>query len=396
MNRKRFGDCLNALSSLGILLANSAMTVLVVLFGASFCKYSYLFSLTLSIYGAVFFYVLFVILDQRWNPLVPLQDFQRREMFGVLHRQGALTGVAWSVNYVLVTAANPFVPGLLLLVLHSSGMAFLVFLSVLLLENSYCLAQWGCIALVCAGRSLAMLDESVDDRRGIWALVYGLGVWAVGVANLLTENVMRNVRRVCEGDEETRQPLISVVQFLCVVKLYSIPATLALCWIPRAARGPARARYRADGMKCLWTGACAEADSASCAEPGSTVTGLVSMWIASTLSFVTVFLAAGVQRQRDAVYVGIAHALGPVLSMVVLIQRGLMGIYYRQPQRIQVLSNVITLGGGVVYTAVTLLQEKRAPRTTCLSRSFRFEPLGEALDPCMDPAALPKSLELNR
>uniref|UniRef100_A0A7S4UD30 Uncharacterized protein n=1 Tax=Alexandrium monilatum TaxID=311494 RepID=A0A7S4UD30_9DINO len=244
MNRKRFGDCLNALSSLGILLANSAMTVLVVLFGASFCKYSYLFSLTLSIYGAVFFYVLFVILDQRWNPLVPLQDFQRREMFGVLHRQGALTGVAWSVNYVLVTAANPFVPGLLLLVLHSSGMAFLVFLSVLLLENSYCLAQWGCIALVCAGRSLAMLDESVDDRRGIWALVYGLGVWAVGVANLLTENVMRNVRRVCEGDEETRQPLISVVQFLCVVKLYSIPATLALCWIPRAARGPARARPR--------------------------------------------------------------------------------------------------------------------------------------------------------
>jgi len=370
-------DCINALGSLGIFLANGIMTVLMVVFGGVFCDYSYAFSLSLSIYGAVFFYVLFVIQHRRWNPLVPLHAYRRKEVLGVLHRQGFCTGLSWCVNYTLLLLANPSVPGLLQLVLNSSGLVVVVLLSMLFLGNRYSSAQWLCVAAVTAGGLLAALDATGSDGQVIWALLYALGAWSIGLANLLTENVMRNVHRQCGCIEEEREPLISVVQFLFVVKLYGIPGTLALFWIARAAQGPAWSRHLLGGLRCVWAGDCA---GAACLGGDSEAAGLLAMWIASTLSFVTVLVAAGVQRRRDAVYVGVAHALAPVLSMVVLMQRGIMGRFYTQPHASQILSNVVTLVGGVAYTAVTLMQEKRIPRTTCLSRAFKFEPFREALD----------------
>lgn len=237
------------------------------------------------------------------------------------------------------------------------------------------------------------LFESSQSHGGVkvqWFLLYVVGAWAIGFANSITENVMRN-HHIKTGDgEDDKRFIIPATQFLLLTNLYGILCVLALFWVNWMSEGAEFFSFWRNGMACLWTGHCPAEDSASCSgrlkDGGGLVfgdatdaTAIVSMWISSSFSFCSALLAAHLQRRRDVVYVTIAITLAPVLSMVLFLVP-IEGVY-DPPSSLAVVANIVTLIGGIGYKIVSKLGDKTNPkkeqRETCLTKRFKFVPVTE-------------------
>jgi len=358
-----------------LILSNAAMLVLVVIFGKIFCKYGYSFSLTLPLYGVVFFYVVFVCCERSLNPFLALHPIRRREATWTMHRQSFANGFAWSMNYVFLLIANPFVPGLYQVVLNESNLVIVFVLSTLLLGNRHSLGQWAMFALLIIGGLLPIIgSQRQGGSTAYWYLMYLLGAWGIGIANTITENVLRNVR--VESGPESSVHLISVPQFLFLTNMYGILVVLAFFWVPMLAHGEQWASIVMEGMTCIWTGRCPEEDHYACPHHGDSL-GIGALWGSSTLSFICAFVAAAIQRKRDAVYVTVAYSLAPVFSMVIFMTPMLMGQFYEKPSGLEVLSNMVALFAGLSYKYLSHShhdQSLEAPRRTWLTAAFRLEP----------------------
>merc|ERR1719208_784672 len=101
-------------------------------------------------------------------------------------------------------------------------MVFMI--SQLFLGNRYRRLQWLCFFIVIVGGALPVL-ESTNKGAHIqiqWFLLYLVGAWAIGFANTITENVMRNhyVNRVdaesAAAETDNKLFLIPASQYLCM------------------------------------------------------------------------------------------------------------------------------------------------------------------------------------
>jgi len=277
-------------------------------------------------------------------------------------------------------------------------LALVVLLSLCLLGNRYSCRQWCCFVVVVLGGLMLIAERSLDGGGNMgWYLLYAIGAWAIGVANTVTENVMRNVYRQTQtdstglsvelypGSSSDREYLISASQYLCLTNVYSIVIVLALAWVPRIAFGTEWFGKFANGMQCLWTLSCNEDDLRVCEHQDSALVGVAAAWIAAILSFISAYVAAVMQRRQDVVFVSVAYALAPVVSMAIFLNPWLMGEFYHPPTRIDILSNMVTLAGGLLFKYVTLLGDPLPPRTTRLTRMFKLEPLVPSAESITSP-----------
>jgi len=345
-----------------LVLSNSSMIVLVVVFGDVLCNYAFPFALSLSLWGSVLFYLIFTWQNRSLNIFSHGQAKAR----GVLHWSSCLNGAFWSCNYVFLLVANPFVSGLYQTVINESTLVVVFTISYLLLGNRYRTQQWMAFGLLLLGSAIPLFNaQGAGGNSWGWLVLYGLGSWAIGFANVVTESVMRNASLD-----------IDPAQYLCLTNLYSIPIVLGLSWVPRLAQGTIWSAYFLNGMGCLWAGDC-PSDDIVCPKsqgygPGI---GIIAMWTAATLSFVCAFIAAHIQRRRDVVYVTVAYTIAPVFSVLMFLCHFVMQRFYTEPTVVEVLTNVVTLGAGIWYKVATLYGGQLEPAGTWLTRKIRIAPV---------------------
>lgn len=220
-----------------------------------------------------------------------------------------------------------------------------------------------------------------------WFLLYLLGAWAIGFANLITENVMRNLY-VTTGQEAPNDKisLIPATQFLTLTNFYGIFCVLALFWVPQLAQGGEWLGYLTRGMACLWTGQCNADDSKTCASHGhenDKMIGLLSMWLSATFSFLSAVIAANIQRDRDVVYVTVALTLAPVLSMCLFIVQ--VSRFYDAPTNLELCANIVTFAGGFGYKVCSHMWSTRSAKSSTLTKIFKFEPPSDGLAHQFEP-----------
>jgi len=367
---------------LALVLAQGSMIVLVVIFGDVFPNYAYAFAVALSMWGTIFFYLIFVIYYRRFNPFLPLQTPHRKEVQQILLKQSIINGFAWSMNYVMALLANPKVSGLYQVVLSETSLIMICLASLTLLGNRYHLGQWLCFGAVMVGGILPIFGGGDDDSAGKdqpwWLLIFMLGAWAVGIANILTENVMRNVHCFTGPDNTEKLQLISSSQFLCLSQLFSVMFVFALIWVPIAAQGSMWSTHFLDGMGCLCAGRCPASQTGE-KYLGYEGLAVFAMWSSSTCSLVSALIAAAIQRKQDVVYVTVAYTLGPVVSFVILMLKFLMGDFYQAPTLIKVVANILTLGGGVLYKVLTSLYTAKPSQDSWLTAKFKILPFNQCL-----------------
>jgi len=276
----------------------------------------------------------------------------------IIHKQSFINGLLWACNYVFLLLANPKTPSLYQVVFNELNLVVVFILSLTFQGNGYTIPQFFALIALFVGGLLPLVDATSDGGSSVgWYLMYIVGAWSIGVANLVTENVMRNVY-FQDKAETPKRFLVSISQFLFLTNLYSIAIVLALLWVPYLAYGADKWQdYTWNGMKCIWTGVCKAEDNAECEHDNYTI-GVVHTWLSSTLSFICAYLAAYMQREKDVVYVSVAYAVAPVLSVTLFVIHPLMGNYYEVPDNISITSCVITLVAGVGYKALTLYREK--------------------------------------
>lgn len=281
------------------------------------------------------------------------------------------------MNYVFLLESNSYVSGLNQVVINESNLAVVFVLSSCFLGNRYHKGQWALFVVVAVGglMPLAQAPVASTQNQPIWLALYMLGAWAIGIANIITENVMRNMYYKKLGDDD-KQYLVGASQFLCLTNVYSIFVVICLAGVPRTAQGPSWWRFFINGMLCLWTGRCHDEDSTTCPNQGNGL-GIVAMWSAATLSFVCAYIAARIQRRHDAVFVTVAYALGPVVSMVLFMLKCVMGTYFSTPSSIEIWSNVVTLSGGILYKVFTLKYGELTPQQSACTSRFKIEPFRE-------------------
>lgn len=375
------------LKTLSLIVFNGIMIVLVVMYGKIFCKYSYAFSFSLPLYGTVFFYVCFVCKYRRLNVFAPVHLQMRPQVLKILHRQALLNGFVWSANYVCLLSANSFVPGLFQVVINESNLVVVFLMSMFLMGNRYHKSQWFCFVLVLVGGLMPLAGSQTGEITIKWFLLYLLGAWAIGFANLITENVMRNLY-VTTGREAPNDKisLIPETQFLTLTNFYGIFCVLALFWVPQLAQGGEWLGYFTRGMACLWTGQCNADDSKMCASHGhenDKMIGLLSMWLSSTFSFLSAGIAANIQRDRDVVYVTVALTLAPVLSMCLFMVQ--VSRFYDVPTNLELCANIVTFAGGFGYKVCSHMRSTRSAKSSTLTKIFKFEPPSDGLTHQFEP-----------
>ena len=127
-----------------LVLSNAAMVDFVVFEGVIYCNYQYSFSAILSFYGCIFFGILFMVFNKRWNPF-------RTQGEGHLNifqfKVSGISGLAWAVNYVFLLMANPYTPGFYQTIFNELNIVLVAATSFIFLRRKYYTLQ--ALAVIC-------------------------------------------------------------------------------------------------------------------------------------------------------------------------------------------------------------------------------------------------------
>jgi len=366
---------------------------MVVISGENICNYQYSFAWNLSLYGSLLYLITFFCCQGFKNPFIALYPDHKEQVTKDLHKQAFINGLLWCMNYVFLLLANPKTPSLYQVVFNELNLVVVFVASLIFQGNTYTFFQILALITLLVGGLIPLADSSSEGASAVgWYLMYVLGAWSIGIANTVTENVMRNIY-LKRGSK--KQFLVSISQFLFLTNFYSIFQVLALLWVPYLAYGEDKWKdYWLHGMKCLWTGICDASDNAECAHQNNR-DGIMYTWLSSTLSFICAFVAALMQRDYDVVYVTVAYAVAPVLSTVIFVGKKFMGDYYDAPTDIAIVATIVTLFAGLGYKVITWVTESRRKsgndswtikthQQLCSVTRWKFQPY-EAENQIQDP-----------
>lgn len=215
------------------LVSNAIMVVMVVISGQTIPGYQFAFAWNLSLYGSIFFLICFFWFQGRTNPFKAISG--NPEITRIMHKWAILNGLCWSSNYVMLLLANPLIPGIFQVVFNEMNIVLVVFLSLFLNGNSFNVAQFLTLIGLLIGGFLPLVNASIhgEVKRVVWYFIYLIGALAIGMANTVTENVMRNVyTKNSAAEGQSKQFLISTSQFLFLTNMYS--GLIVLLLIPVA------------------------------------------------------------------------------------------------------------------------------------------------------------------
>jgi len=137
-----------------------------------------------------------------------------------MHKQAFATGLFWATNYVFLLLANPSVSGLYQVIFNELNLVLVFLVSLVFQGNRYTFFQIFALIALLVGGLIPLADDSNSESNSTgWYLMYLLGAWSIGLANTVTENILRNVYSL-NGKKKTF--LVSVSQFLLLVNGYSI------------------------------------------------------------------------------------------------------------------------------------------------------------------------------
>jgi hypothetical protein len=382
------------------------MIVMVVISGYNICNYQYSFAFNLAVYGTLFYGTIFLLQHKFRNPFLALIDYKKYEISKKINKYAIYNSIAWSITNVFLLIANPKTPDIYQVVFNELTIVLVVMLSVYLNGHTYTIVEYFSIFILLIGGLLPIINASIQHSNDkYWYIIYLIGAWTIGIANTITENVMKNLyiqrcnyvdieesstndmainQPVNEStgcfrmntvyqknvphdvqEENQKQYLVSVSQFLFLTNFYSIFLVAGLCIVPYLSQGDKTYHYWKNGMICLWTGICDPDDNTLCTSdiglPFSQnyEDGIKYTWMSSTFSFIGAYIAGVLQRKKDAVYVTVVYTMAPVLSVIIFSLHLLMGKYYIIPNNIKIMSSIITFIGASGYKIYNVLKEYR-------------------------------------
>jgi len=352
-----------------LVLSGAMMIDFIVIEGVIFCNYQYSFSISLSIYGCIFFGILFMIMNKRINPF-------RTQGDGHLNifefKIAGISGLAWAVNYVFLLMANPYTPGFYQTIFNELNIVLVAVGSYIFLARKYYSFQIVSIFFILIGGLIPLGEGVVGGTRNdiIWYPLYMLGAGAIGVANIIAENAFQNLR-----DKQTGKHLISTLQFYFATNCWALIFTLAFWFIPSAAYKTNFNEHTTKGLSCILSfgvsqycdeyneyvvSCCDSIDDTGSCDTNIPWLGILGIWLSSTLSFIAVIAGAGLAKIDGSMYMTIGYTVGPIIAGITFTIKPILGVFYSSLSKWDIASFIVTFIGVCMFK-FTMVDDRFQP-----------------------------------
>jgi drug/metabolite transporter (DMT)-like permease len=326
-----------------LLVSWIVLIMFVVMEGQNYPNYQFALAfISAVVFAPAFMAVHLTLIVAKERRMPHLADLVIREAGWTRRDWAKVAGVGffWSLNYVFLLSANPYIPGVAQNGLVELSLAGVVLTSIVAFGRRYTLVQWAAVALVVGGIILLALSNAATAEpsalpQGVWYLFYAIGAGAIGVANAITENVVK------------RFQTMSVSLFYAWVTVFTFLFVVAWLWVAPLSDSNWAADLR-DGIATFFTVSSA---------------GVAYVWIAAASNFISTMYAAYVSRSSDATFATLIGQLGPIVAVVLMSSRAVFGQYYSPVSKLEIGALVVVLLGVLTYKAEALVRGRRKDTT---------------------------------
>ena len=371
-------NLLSIVFTIGLFVTNTAMMLAIIFSGTGpakdegFERYQYSFGFLLAPCTALVYYVVYSI-----SNLNPIKIFTTWTLGYNPYspRVAAVPALAWALDYVFLTLANPYTPGILQVIFNQLNLPLVFLLSGFMVRDfrkCHWLEYVG-VVVVTVGGVLPVFFISVqgdetpssDIYPVVWYTLYIVGSLAIGVSGVFAEfivtlknqrdddaNVIDSMERVpfltdpqLDYQESTTQPTapnyaFDIVQFMFVANLYAWPLVASFIWVARLAYGKdAYVSNFVEGLKVLFT------------QP---LWGTLWIWVAIMMQITAKWFRPNLARTQNMAYAtAIMSILAPAVVTVILAIPQLVGPYYVAVNWTTWMSFGIVILGMAVYSVAS-------------------------------------------
>jgi len=289
---------LDIAKALFLLITYSVMFCGVVIEGILIPDYQYSFSFITCIFYIIVYLVCHLI-QHGFEP-----SWWNRETFSV--ENCGLIAFFWACNYTFLLFANPYVAGVVQVILGEMNILGVVLWARLLHHQRYHWLQYVAVVIVLVAGLFQIFAPGVTTKADatssapmwLWSVFFLVGSSAIGLANIRTERVLKS--------DKLEDNKISLFLFFAAVNVYAAFFVMAFFWVPGMAIGSVFWDNFREGLIVILS-----FDSA----------GSLWVWFTMSISTVSTVLQGMISRDEDATYSTIITTVAPFLSAI------FMGLY---------------------------------------------------------------------
>ena len=188
-------------NSIVLTLSNAAMILFVVMAGEEYPDYGYPFAVGLAIFSVIIYFLMYVLSclyyneQFSWN-LFPNNQITNKDKFNII-----FIGIFWGINYVFVLVSNPYVPGLIQIILNETNLIIIFLISKYWNKKDHNCFHGISVLIVLIGGIAHILgnaflsnNEQSKKYSFLWEIAFFVGTVSIALANIITESVVQKFR----------------------------------------------------------------------------------------------------------------------------------------------------------------------------------------------------------